>query len=100
MPRCSIDGETVAQHTQNDNLRPNEKMIRSVCNQCHGVEFSISSLADSDLIKNCFGDSPATVNESVQLATDWFEAKKRKQLERKKRRDQQNKQKSTAQDDA
>jgi formate-dependent nitrite reductase cytochrome c552 subunit len=36
----------VVQHNQNLNLRPNEKMIRGVCMQCHGLGFSIDALAD------------------------------------------------------
>ena len=46
MPRMEDDdGEVFVQHNQNDNLRPNEKMIRSVCNHCHGVAF----------LDRCFG---------------------------------------------
>lgn len=55
-------------HNQNDNLRPNEKMIRPVCMQCHGLEFSIDALADPLLIKNNFKGTPGTHIESVDWA--------------------------------
>ncbi len=42
------------EHNQNFYLRPNEKMIRPVCMQCHSLEFSIDALADETLIKNNF----------------------------------------------
>ena len=62
---------TRVQHNQNDNLRPNEKMIRTVCMSCHGLEFAIDALADKELIKNNFSGKPSSHIESI----DW--AKKR-----------------------
>ena len=59
------------EHNQNLTLRPNEKMIRPVCMQCHSLEFSIDALADEALIKNNFNGKPAVHIESI----DW--AKKR-----------------------
>ena len=40
----------LVQHNQNDNLRPNEKMIRPVCMNCHGLGYSIDALADAELV--------------------------------------------------
>ena len=54
-------------HNQNDNLRPNEKMIRSVCMDCHGLGFSIDALADADLVARNFAGRPAAHVESI----DW-----------------------------
>jgi len=75
MPRISKKkgGELIThvQHNQNDNLRPNEKMIRPVCMSCHGLEFAIDALADPELIKNNFSGKPSVHIESA----DW--AKKR-----------------------
>lgn len=55
------------QHNQNDNLRPNEKMVRSVCVHCHGVEFSLAALADPELVQANFAGSPAPTLESFEL---------------------------------
>ena len=58
------------QHNQNRNLRPNEKMIRSVCMDCHGLEFSIDALADEYLIRSNFSGKPTTHIESVDWAVE------------------------------
>ena len=79
MPRFkNEDGEVTVQHNQNDNLRPNEKMIRSVCNQCHGVAFSIDALADVKLVDACFNGPPSVEIDSVEMVKRWFESKKKK----------------------
>ncbi|WP_461482507.1 cytochrome c3 family protein [Porticoccus sp.] len=54
-------GQKVIQvnHNQNDNLRPNEKMIRPVCMQCHSLGFAIDALADPALIDNNFNGKPS-----------------------------------------
>ena len=46
-------------HNQNDFLRPNEKLVRSVCITCHGVPFTLDALADLELIKKNFNKGPA-----------------------------------------
>ncbi|HEX4997755.1 MAG TPA: cytochrome c3 family protein [Terriglobia bacterium] len=55
-------------HNQNANLRPNEKMIRSVCLNCHGLGFSIDALADPVLIETNFRGRPARHIESIDMA--------------------------------
>jgi hypothetical protein len=60
-------GDTFVVHNQNLTLRPNEKMIRPVCMNCHGLEFSIDALADEALIKNNFSGQPSTHIKSM----DW-----------------------------
>ncbi len=72
MPRMESmqRGETrvTVTHNQNMNLRPNEKMIRSVCMNCHGYQFSVNSLADEVLIKNNFSTPPTVNVESQEMA--------------------------------
>ena len=73
MPRVSVDvndwlRRTVVQHNQNLNLVPNEKMIRTACIHCHGLGFTIDSLADKDLIKNNFNGKPSVHIESIDMA--------------------------------
>ena len=58
----------VVSHNQNDTLRPNEKMIRSVCLDCHGLGFAINALADSDLVIGNFSGRPAVHVESIEWA--------------------------------
>ncbi|MDX1497394.1 MAG: cytochrome c3 family protein [Salinisphaeraceae bacterium] len=72
MPRLETDnGEVIVQHNQNDVLRPNEKMIRPVCMQCHSLEFSIDALADPQLIQHNFNAPPSVHIPSV----DWARAR-------------------------
>ncbi len=56
------------EHNQNLNLRPNEKMIRSVCLDCHNLEFSIDALADDELIRHNFNGKPSKHIESIDWA--------------------------------
>jgi predicted CXXCH cytochrome family protein len=71
MPREThkVNGQQAVrvQHNQNLNLRPNEKMIRGVCMQCHGYEFSANSLADDALILNNFNGMPKKRVESMEM---------------------------------
>ncbi len=57
----------VVQHNQNDNLRPNEKMLRDVCMNCHSLAFSLDALADRELIRRNFRGQPARHVESVDM---------------------------------
>jgi hypothetical protein len=69
MPRLKNEsGDLWVNHNQNENLRPNEKMIRSACGSCHGLPFAIDSLADPDLIKRNFNGRPTKHVESVDFA--------------------------------
>jgi hypothetical protein len=65
------DGTDVVrvQHNQNWNLRPNEKMARGVCMNCHGLGFTLDALADPALITNNFRGQPARHVESVEWAS-------------------------------
>ncbi len=65
------DGELAGvrvQHNQNANLRPNEKMARGVCLQCHGLGFTLDALADAELVQRNFTGRPARHVESLDLA--------------------------------
>lgn len=64
------------QHNQNDNLRPNEKMLRSVCLHCHGLGFSIDALADQKLIENNFSGQPSVHIESLDMTRRRLKEKK------------------------
>lgn len=55
------------QHNQNDNLRPNQKMLRDVCMRCHGLGFSLDALADKELIKRNFNERPKIHLPSLEM---------------------------------
>lgn len=58
----------VVQHNQNDTLRPNSKMLRPVCQSCHGLGFAIDALADRELIGSNFKGKPVRHVESIDMA--------------------------------
>lgn len=68
MPQTEKKGVAVTNHNQNDTLRPNEKMIRSVCMTCHGLGFAIDALADPALIANNFSSQPNRHVDSIDWA--------------------------------
>ena len=47
-------------HNQNNTLRPNQKMVRPICMNCHGLGFSLDALSDRNLIKNNFSGVPVS----------------------------------------
>ncbi len=68
MPAIEAGGQIATNHNQNDVLRPNEKMIRPVCMNCHGLGFALDALADPDLVSRNFKGSPAGHVESIDWA--------------------------------
>ncbi|MGB1800796.1 MAG: hypothetical protein ACPHLK_08215, partial [Gammaproteobacteria bacterium] len=74
MPRFEkefYDGEFymgIVEHNQSKTLQPNEKMIRPVCMNCHGLEFSINALADEELIRKNFNGQPSVKIEGMKMA--------------------------------
>lgn len=58
------------EHNQSMNLHPNEKMIRGVCMQCHGLGFSLDALSDDALIGNNFKGKPNKHVKSLDMAAD------------------------------
>lgn len=54
-------------HNQNANLRPNSKMVRDVCMQCHGLAFSLESLADKDLMLNNYSGKATLRHKTMDM---------------------------------
>lgn len=57
-------------HNQNDNLRPNEKMIRSACLNCHDIQFSLNALSDRALIDKNFSHPSTNHVTSVEMSVE------------------------------
>jgi len=68
LPRIERGGQVRVAHNQNDTLRPNEKMVRSVCMNCHGLAFTLDALADADSITSNFAQRPTRNIESLEWA--------------------------------
>jgi predicted CXXCH cytochrome family protein len=69
MPRKSKGADELAVvHNQNANLRPNDRMVRSVCMSCHGVGYALTALADEPLIERNFPEAPSpTIRTGMDL---------------------------------
>ena len=70
MPRTRSGDYFAADHNQNANLTPNEKMLRSVCISCHGLQFSMDALADRDLIHANFTGRPKEKHPGIDWAAE------------------------------
>lgn len=85
MPRVEHRQDEVkrvlVQHNQNDTLRPNEKMIRPLCMNCHGLKFSIDALADPQLVASNFKGRPRHHVPSIDMA---LEAERRAEESRRR----------------
>lgn len=84
MPRISHDvsdwmSRIIVEHNQSANMSPNTKMVRSSCQHCHGLEFTLDALSDQSLINNNFSGKPSVHVESMDLADR--ENKRRQQVE-------------------
>lgn len=86
--RDEDSGETllVVQHNQNANLRPNEKMYRGVCMNCHGLGFTMNALSDRDLIDSNFAGHPTEIVESITWVLEGEERREetRRKIEAKR----------------
>ncbi|MEM1304905.1 MAG: ammonia-forming cytochrome c nitrite reductase subunit c552, partial [Planctomycetota bacterium] len=88
MPReKNDDGVFFVQHNQNNNLRPNEKMGKNVCGNCHGLQFTLDALADEELVRSNFQGLPSGRVESIDMAKAWSDERARLREERKRARE-------------
>ncbi|MBX2804919.1 MAG: cytochrome c3 family protein [Hyphomicrobiales bacterium] len=83
MPRIEVEDEyglksIVVTHNQNFTLEPNEKMIRPVCLSCHGLQFSLDSLADQGVISSNFTKGPSIRVESIDWVMNRIKARQEK----------------------
>ncbi len=58
---------TKVQHNQNHNLKPNQKMLKDVCLRCHGLSFSLDSLADKEVIRYNFAEPSNKHLQSLEM---------------------------------
>lgn len=70
LPRENNGGHFSANHNQNANLTPNEKMLQNVCLRCHGMQFALDSLSDEKLIRANFSQQPARHHTGLDMAAE------------------------------
>ena len=76
MPRTKKGKLVYVDHNQSQTLEPNSKMLRPVCLNCHGLEFSIAALTDRALIEANFQYAPVNEHPSFKLVRQRIEEKK------------------------
>lgn len=69
------------QHNQNATLTPSTKMLRPVCQRCHGLEFATDALADAALVRRNFSGRPAVHVASTAMAVHRDEETRRQRQE-------------------
>jgi hypothetical protein len=78
MPRLAHGSDSTrfihADHNQNATLRPNEKMLRPVCLECHGLGFAMEALADPARIAGNFSGPPSAPS-SLPASLDMVRAR-------------------------
>lgn len=71
LPRTSSNvaghARVIVEHNQNDNLRPPDKMVRSVCQGCHGLGFTFDALSDPALALRNFQTKPTREAKTLEL---------------------------------
>ena len=67
-----VGGEIIVSvnHNQNANLQPNERMVRTTCLNCHGLEYSLNSLADPHVIDHGVQGRPSVQIQSLDWVRD------------------------------
>jgi len=71
MPRTLSpdDEKVVVEHGNTLTLRPRDRMLGSVCLDCHGLAFAMSSLYDDALVENNFKGRPRNRHPTLELLT-------------------------------
>jgi hypothetical protein len=79
LPRIKKGKKVTVDHNQSAYVRPSNKMLRKVCMNCHGLEFSLSALIDQNLIKNNFNGSPSTSLKTIELLEQRLKQRQQRQ---------------------
>ena len=79
LPRHQIEqgngDRTVVNHNNTYTLLPRDRMVKEVCMNCHGVEYSYNSIFDDDLVEANFDKAPTQEMETFDLIRA-FEARR------------------------
>jgi hypothetical protein len=82
MPRTKKGKLIYVEHNQTLNLKPNSKMLRPVCMNCHGLEYATAALADKRLIARNFSGDFIEEHPSFDMVRVRIEERRRARKER------------------
>lgn len=72
------DAVTLVNHNNTYTLLPRDRMVKDVCMNCHGMEFSYNSIFDDELVEHNFDRPPTLSLETFDLVRS-FEARRTEQ---------------------
>lgn len=77
LPRVASKGGSgsFVNHNQSHNLRPSDKMLKTVCLQCHGLEYALSALAENELIQDNFSRPASGGHPSMEWVRERNESR-------------------------
>ncbi|MFT6045368.1 MAG: hypothetical protein ACI9WC_001068 [Arenicella sp.] len=87
MPRKKKGKLVYVEHNQTLNLKPNSKMLRPVCMNCHGLEYATAALADKRLIARNFSVDFTEQHPSFNMVRARMEERRRAKKARAAQRD-------------
>ncbi len=67
LPRMEFDGAIHVNHNNTYNLLPQDRMVKDVCMNCHGMEYSYRSIFDSELVRANFDRAPTKELQTLDM---------------------------------
>lgn len=77
LPRQNIDDTILVNHNNTYTLLPRDRMVKEVCMNCHGVEYSYNSIFDDELVESNFARPPNHNMETFTLIRQREQKRKR-----------------------
>jgi formate-dependent nitrite reductase cytochrome c552 subunit len=73
LPRQEVGESVTVNHNNTYTLLPRDRMVKEVCMNCHGLEYSYNSIFDDQLVEDNFSRSPSQELETFQLIRSFEE---------------------------
>lgn len=68
LPRQTTEsGTVVVNHNNTFTLLPQDRMVKEVCMNCHGMEFAYNSIFDDDLVESNFARPPTLSMDTLKM---------------------------------
>lgn len=67
LPRQEAEGKVFVNHNNTYTLLPRDRMVKEVCMNCHGMEYSYNSIFDDELVEANFDQLPKLNLETLEL---------------------------------
>jgi len=78
LPRQENDDKVFVNHNNTYTLLPRDRMVKEVCMNCHGMEYSYNSIFDDELVEANFDRRPKLHLETMEMVRE-FDKRREKQ---------------------